>query len=135
LLANNSDVNIVGIESREDRVKQADKRIENDKSKKIFCLFLLFDTHKIFDLILDLKDRILNLSLTLDEDCINENKFLKIIETKLNNETNSFGMISLHSCGDLTPNMLKLFLNENKIKFLAAFSCCYHSMKYNENGI
>jgi tRNA G46 methylase TrmB len=41
LLANNSDVNIVGIESREDRVKQADKRIENDKSKNILGFFLL----------------------------------------------------------------------------------------------
>lgn len=40
------------------------------------------------------------------------------------------GMISLHSCGDLTPAMLKTFTQSMNtgLKFLCAFSCCYHSM-------
>ena len=99
---------------------------------QIFIIFL----NSSFYFHIDLKDRIFNIPFRLDEDCLCENRFLKEMENKLNIEMNhEFGMISLHSCGDLTPNMLKLFLNESRIKFLAAFSCCYHSMKYNEDGM
>ena len=45
-------------------------------------------------------------------------------------EENRFGMISLHSCGDLTPNILKIFSqNKAHLKFLVAFGCCYHKMQ------
>jgi hypothetical protein len=41
-----------------------------------------------------------------------------------------FGMISLHSCGDLSPNILKIFhKNKAHIKFLVNFGCCYHKME------
>ena len=46
------------------------------------------------------------------------------------------GLVSLHSCGDLTPTMLRLFADESvqassslAIGFVAAFSCCYHTMR------
>ena len=46
------------------------------------------------------------------------------------NTMSDFGMISLHSCGDLTPNILKIFCqNRNYFKFLASFGCCYHKME------
>ena len=50
-------------------------------------------------------------------------------------ENQNFGIISLHSCGDLTPNLLKIFSqNKNYLKFLATFGCCYHKMEEsNEN--
>jgi len=45
-------------------------------------------------------------------------------------------MVSLHSCGDLTPSMLRLFVsNQNRdLNMLVAFSCCYHSMHKDESG-
>ena len=43
-------------------------------------------------------------------------------------------MISLHSCGDLTPHMLNIFSqNKNYLKFLVTFGCCYHKMEENGN--
>ncbi len=48
----------------------------------------------------------------------------------------NFGMISLHSCGDLTPAMLYTFAKSNieELKFICAFSCCYHLMESKTDG-
>lgn len=79
--------------------------------------------------------RIMNMSFTINENC-EENLIDLIGRTMEQNKPGSFeknrdsiGMISLHSCGDLTPSMMKVFeQNKQGFKFMAAFSCCYHSM-------
>lgn len=86
----------------------------------------------------EIKAKMLNIALELDDNCIQNREFMNMIETKITVKDNidvnhiNYGLISLHSCGDLTPTMMKLFNHENKIKFISAFSCCYHSMKLNE---
>lgn len=77
-------------------------------------------------------NRIINMSYTIDA-----NSHLDLIDqirTLINETTGelNMGLISLHSCGDLTPNMLKIFCeNRNELKFMAAFSCCYQAMQPN----
>ena len=74
-----------------------------------------------------------------------------------NLENSNFGLISLHryknnfflmdsnfdlksfhnyiiSCGDLTPNILRIFIeNKLNVKFLLTFGCCYHRMESTSN--
>ena len=81
--------------------------------------------------------RILNVSFTLDETNIGELIDLvrgEIESNDLSVDQCSFGLISLHSCGDLTPLMLKIFANSSDdLKFVAALSCCYHFMKSDDD--
>jgi hypothetical protein len=37
-------------------------------------------------------------------------------------------LIGLHSCGDLTPNVIRSFVKGKNFKKLAIVSCCYHKM-------
>ena len=37
-------------------------------------------------------------------------------------------MIGLHSCGDLSPSMIRLFLGNKRFRSLFLISCCYHRM-------
>lgn len=41
-------------------------------------------------------------------------------------------MIGLHSCGDLSPIMMKLFMNIRHFRSLLLVSCCYHRMEWNK---
>lgn len=51
-----------------------------------------------------------------------------------NLDNSNFGLVSLHSCGDLTPNILQIFIeNKLNIKFLLTFGCCYHRMQPTSN--
>lgn len=109
-LALNSNIQIIGLESDEHRVYLADKRLENQ---------------------LDVLKKVKNVTFKLYKDC--EEQIMNIISENSNANCN-LGLVSLHSCGDLTPQMLKLFANQSKFKFLAAFSCCYHSMKLDSSN-
>lgn len=42
-------------------------------------------------------------------------------------------MIGLHSCGDLSPVMMKLFMNSQRFRALLLVSCCYHRMEWKED--
>lgn len=42
-------------------------------------------------------------------------------------------MIGLHCCGDLTPTMLRFFLQLDSVQTLICASCCYHKMEYNDS--
>jgi len=76
-------------------------------------------------------EQIITMSFTIDQ--FNYMDLIKQIKLNLNKSVDThlrMGLISLHSCGDLTPNMLKLFSeNQNDLKFMAAFSCCYQAMQ------
>ncbi len=100
----------------------------------------------------DVKTQIINMSYTIDKDSFQD--LIPRIKQLLDkpNANIRMGLISLHSCGnefkqilssvysersilffsqgDLTPNMLKIFnANREDLKFITAFSCCYHSMQ------
>jgi len=38
------------------------------------------------------------------------------------------GMIGLHTCGNLAPDSLRIFLSNNDIKFVCNVGCCYHHL-------
>lgn len=38
-------------------------------------------------------------------------------------------MVGLHSCGDLSPSMMELFVNNSRYRSLMLVSCCYHRME------
>ena len=76
--------------------------------------------------------QVFNISYTIEEDSGEE--LMHLVKKHLIGEPEGiekrFGLISLHSCGDLTPSMLKIFSqNECELKFMVAFSCCYHAMQ------
>lgn len=54
---------------------------------------------------------------------MNKNNYLQIIS----NET-EFGLVGLHSCGNLSHNLLELHKNSDS-KYLFLCSCCYHKTK------
>lgn len=39
-----------------------------------------------------------------------------------------FCLVGLHSCGDLTPNAVRLFQSMQQIKSMVLVACCYHRM-------
>ncbi|XP_071447203.1 uncharacterized protein [Hetaerina americana] len=46
----------------------------------------------------------------------------------------SICMVSLHSCGDLSPTALRLFLELPQARRLVLMSCCFHKMKSAQGG-
>jgi hypothetical protein len=42
-------------------------------------------------------------------------------------------MIGLHSCGDLSPVMMKLFMSSQRFCTLLLVSCCYHRMDWKKD--
>ena len=108
-MVENSDVVVVGVEKQADFANESDKR--------------------------DRSQRIVNVAHTLNE--TSGRRLIELVDESLASipdgpralANGNYGLISLHSCGDLTPLMLKIFKEDGqKLKFLAAFSCCYHKM-------
>ncbi len=44
-------------------------------------------------------------------------------------------MIGLHSCGDLSPIMMELFMNSQRFRTLLLVSCCYHRMEWQNSPV
>jgi len=44
------------------------------------------------------------------------------------NEKQSLGLMGLHTCGNLAPDSLKIFLANPSIKFCCNVGCCYHHL-------
>ncbi|XP_003743280.1 protein RRNAD1-like [Galendromus occidentalis] len=42
----------------------------------------------------------------------------------------NFGLIGLHTCGDLGPTMFRLFAESSQVKALVSVGCCYHKMHH-----
>ncbi|KAG8227566.1 hypothetical protein J437_LFUL000666 [Ladona fulva] len=49
--------------------------------------------------------------------------------SKLQVADNCVCMVSLHSCGDLSPTAMRLFLQLPETRLLILLACCYHKMK------
>ena len=43
---------------------------------------------------------------------------------------NGFGLVCLHACGDLVPNMIMAFAGDDKCRALFAVSCCYMKVSW-----
>jgi hypothetical protein len=68
-----------------------------------------------------------HVTLTLNPDVTN----LKILlEDRLGESVSMFGLIGLHTCGDLGPTLIRNFANVPDIKFILAIGCCYMKMNF-----
>jgi len=108
-LVAHSDVNVVGVERKPDFVQGANARQSAD-------------------------GRIVNVSYTIRED--SEQELISLARAAHPSPGGHLALVSLHSCGDLTPSMLRIFAANGcrDLRALVAFSCCYHSMEQEESG-
>ena len=49
------------------------------------------------------------------------------------NQSPPLCMIGLHSCGDLSPVMMELFIKNRRFRTLFLVSCCYHRMDWQKS--
>lgn len=55
--------------------------------------------------------------------------FLNLIKTVFVDDGVRFGIVGLHACGDLTVDVMRLFLQaKRQAVFLNIFGCCYHKL-------
>lgn len=79
------------------------------------------------------RSRVKQVTLMLSNDREGQKRFQDLLHSIVNSEEGkvTFGLIGLHCCGDLTPIMIKLFINLKELKMLSVVSCCYHKMSAN----
>lgn len=107
-LVDNSDLTVIGIEKKANFVQGANTKQQTSTSH-----------------------RLINIAYTINDKSESELMSL-VMEHQVFTENKKMAMVSLHSCGDLTPSMLRIFAaNTSVLKLLIAFSCCYHSMNKN----
>ncbi|KAH9518431.1 Ribosomal RNA adenine dimethylase domain-containing protein 1 [Bulinus truncatus] len=58
--------------------------------------------------------------------------FLDIVQLKADKGESEFILVGLHACGDLTPTLLRVFVDCPKAVALASVACCY--MKISSDG-
>ena len=47
-------------------------------------------------------------------------------DTDSSTESNGLFLVGLHTCGDLVPMALRIFVNEPSVKLICIVGCCYH---------
>lgn len=52
-----------------------------------------------------------------------------IVKESFEEEINGITMTGLHTCGNLSPTCLRLFVNDNDIRSLVNVGCCYHLLE------
>lgn len=58
-----------------------------------------------------------------------ETNLPQLIQKHFSNQSSSnFGIIGLHTCGNLAPDSIRIFLSNPKAVFLANVGCCYHHL-------
>ena len=68
-----------------------------------------------------------HITLTLHPTTKNLTEFLDC-NSHVDNKFNQFGLIGLHTCGDLGPTLIRNFVHVPEIKFLLGIGCCYMKM-------
>ncbi|OQR77660.1 exosome complex exonuclease RRP44-like [Tropilaelaps mercedesae] len=53
-----------------------------------------------------------------------------VTRTAWQDPTIKFGLIGLHTCGDLGPTMFRLFRESSQVKALVSVGCCYHKIHH-----
>lgn len=120
LLHHRFNLRCIGIDSRPKHTNAANDRIKNDS-----CMNSMY--HTTFE-------------VTHSEKCIEELKSILNKKTdwscgcdsadKLSSD--SLVMVGLHSCGNLTQNMMKLFCQMDEIKAFVCVGCCYNKINLND---
>ena len=72
-----------------------------------------------------------HLTLTLKPSTKNLTEFLDC-NSRLNTKFDRFGLIGLHTCGDLGPTLIRNFVHVPEIQFLLGIGCCYMKMDLNK---
>jgi len=68
-----------------------------------------------------------HITLTLHPTTKNLTEFLDC-NSHVDNKFDQFGLIGLHTCGDLGPTLIRNFVHVPEIKFLLGIGCCYMKM-------
>jgi hypothetical protein len=127
------DLNVIGIDNNDLNTKNAQKRINNleTQNKK-----LKLDKNNHISIKKDdnerenkRKNKCIPITTHLDLK-ITESEFKEVIKPIMSSEekenTNSL-LCGLHTCGDLSSTICKIFLN-SPVKALVNVSCCYHKI-------
>ena len=118
-LSDRWDVHVLGLERDAYRVSAANQRAEtSDVNSSDQCRA----TYK--ELALNAEDSLEDKVESVIIDWLNELPGKHV--------PSSLCMIGLHSCGDLSPVMMKLFLKSLRFRTLLLVSCCYHRMEWEE---
>ena len=96
--------NLIGIEGSESHTKRADRRKETHESHNFKTINMVID---------DSSDSLCELSSIVPENSC---------------------LVGLHCCGDLTPHLINIFAQLEKIQSLMIVSCCYHKMASTSKG-
>jgi hypothetical protein len=76
-------------------------------------------------------DKLILSNVSYDTVFVNPNTDLKsLFETHFDNDQDGskFGLMGLHTCGNLAPDSLKIFLANPNMKFCCNVGCCYHHL-------
>jgi len=95
---------VLGVEGSEGHSERAEKRKDGNKSHN-------FDT--------------VHLKIDDSQECLQKLSFLTSEKSCL---------VGLHCCGDLTPQLLKMFTEIDQFSSLMLVSCCYHKMSPVKDG-
>lgn len=68
-----------------------------------------------------------HITLTLNPSTKNLTEFLNS-NSQFDTKFNQFGLVGLHTCGDLGPTLIRNFVHVPEIKFLLGIGCCYMKM-------
>ena len=101
LSGDNNNLTYIGVDMKENVIEKAKKTYKKYKNVHLINSFINFDYFSEF-----YEKNIKN--ILIENDKLNKNMFL-------------FG---LHSCGNLTSNTLKIFINNNYFKSIAIIGCC-----------
>lgn len=115
-LAKTWNVQVLGLERDTYRVSAANQRSETSAECRATFKELTVNTNDT------LQDQI---DFVVDE---------WLSELKIELQPVPLCMIGLHSCGDLSPVMMKLFLNSHRFQSLLLVSCCYHRMEWSKTS-
>jgi len=72
-----------------------------------------------------------HMTLTLHPTTTNLTEFLNC-NSQCDIKFNQFGLIGLHTCGDLGPTLIRNFVHVPEIRFLLGIGCCYMKMDLNK---
>lgn len=103
---------VIGLECQDELNNQAKK--QNDKYVKMLSKFGTYT---------GLIPRHVTLSLSPDT-----TNLKKLLDSQMDECISEFGLVGLHTCGDLGPTLIRNFVLVPEIRFILAIGCCYMKM-------
>ncbi|KAF5273060.1 hypothetical protein FQR65_LT04802 [Abscondita terminalis] len=75
-----------------------------------------------------------NLYKQITEFVNEDTNFGELIKNEFLDESSNFGLVGLHTCGDLGSTCVKIFNKNDQIKTLCNVACCYHLLSEEFDG-